>query len=888
MTGVNDIRTTFLDYFGRNGHEIVPSSPLVPRNDPTLMFTNAGMVQFKNVFTGLEKRDYNRAVTAQKCVRAGGKHNDLDNVGFTTRHNTFFEMLGNFSFGDYFKEEAISLAWNLITKEFGLPEEKLLVTVYHTDDQAFDLWKRIAGLPDERIIRIPTHDNFWAMGDTGPCGPCSEIFFDHGDHIWGGPPGSPEEDGDRFIEIWNLVFMQFEQVTTEERVDLPKPSIDTGMGLERMAATLEGTHDSYATDLFKALIAASEELTGTKAEGDQQPSHRVIADHLRASSFLIADGVLPSNEGRGYVLRRIMRRAMRHASLLGAGDPLMHKLFPALREQMGVAYPELVRAESLITETLLLEETRFRKTLERGLGLLDEATGGMGEGDELDGDTAFKLYDTYGFPLDLTQDALRRRGIAVDVETFNSAMEQQKADARAAWAGSGEAADEKIWFALREEYGPTEFLGYDTEIAEGVVQAIVVDGAKTGKAGPGTTVSVVVNQTPFYGESGGQVGDKGEIRFEGGRIQINDTKKRGEGLFVHTGEVVEGQIEAGLPVELEVNHAARAGSKSHHSATHLVHEALREVLGDHVAQKGSLVTPDRLRFDFSHQKAIPEEDLATVEEISNEIVRQSAPVETRLMAVDDAIEMGAMALFGEKYGDEVRVVSMGKTQRGEKAGKTYSLELCGGTHVSNTGEIGLIHVLGESAVAAGVRRIEALTGEAALQYLGEQEQRVKEIAAALKVPPQDAAARVAQLMDERKKLERELAEARKQLALGGGDRGEADTVQDIKGIKFMGRVVENIAARELKGLVDDAKQSIGSGVVAIAGISEDGKAGIVVGVTEDLTNRLSSVDLVRLAAACVGGKGGGGRPDMAQAGGPEGSRASDAIEAVKGALADVG
>jgi len=885
MSGVNEIRSAFLDYFGKHGHEVVQSSPLVPRNDPTLMFANSGMVQFKNVFTGLESRDYSRATTSQKCVRAGGKHNDLDNVGFTARHHTFFEMLGNFSFGDYFKEEAIHHAWTLLTKEFGLPEEKLLVTVYHTDDQAFDLWKKIAGLGEDRIIRIPTHDNFWAMGDTGPCGPCSEIFFDHGDHIWGGPPGSPEEDGDRFIEIWNLVFMQFEQVTTDERVDLPRPSIDTGMGLERIAAVLQGQHDNYDIDLFKALIAASEELTGTKAEGDKQPSHRVIADHLRASSFLIADGVLPSNEGRGYVLRRIMRRAMRHASLLGATEPLMHKLFPALREQMGVAFPELVRADSLISETLLLEETRFRKTLERGLGLLDDATGAMGEGDELDGNTAFKLYDTYGFPLDLTQDALRRRNITVDVDGFNVAMEQQKADARAAWAGSGEAADEKIWFQLRDEHGATEFLGYDTEVAEGVVQAVVVEGNPVEGAKSGAKVSVIVNQTPFYGESGGQVGDHGEIRFEGGRVSVSETKKRGEGLFVHIGEVIDGEIKSGMAVEMEVDHTARAGSKSHHSATHLVHEALREVLGDHVAQKGSLVTPDRLRFDFSHQKAIPEEDLALVEDISNEIVRQSAPVETRLMAVDDAIELGAMALFGEKYGDEVRVVSMGTAMRGDKAGKTYSLELCGGTHVANTGEIGLIHVLGESAVAAGVRRIEALTGNAALAYLSEQEQRVKDIAGVLKVPPQDAASRVAQLVDERKKLERELADARKQLALGGGGSGTSEDAKDINGTRFMGRVVENIAARELKGLVDDAKQSVGSGVVAIAGVSEDGKAGIVVGVTEDLTDRFSAVDLVRIASEKVGGKGGGGRPDMAQAGGPDGGEAGAAIVAIEQALA---
>ncbi len=885
MSGVNEIRSAFLDYFGNNGHEKVASSPLVPRNDPTLMFTNSGMVQFKNVFTGLEKRDYSRATTSQKCVRAGGKHNDLDNVGYTARHHTFFEMLGNFSFGDYFKEEAIHHAWTLLTKEFGLAEEKLLVTVYHTDDEAAGYWKKIAGLGDDRIIRIATSDNFWAMGDTGPCGPCSEIFYDHGDHIWGGPPGSAEEDGDRFIEIWNLVFMQYEQVTPDERVDLPSPSIDTGMGLERIATVLQGKHDNYDIDLFQALIAASEELTGTKAEGERQPSHRVIADHLRASSFLIADGVLPSNEGRGYVLRRIMRRAMRHASLLGAKEPLMHKLFPALRQEMGEAYPELGRAESLISETLLLEETRFRKTLERGLGLLDDATSDLSEGDELDGTIAFKLYDTYGFPLDLTQDALRRRKIGVDLDAFNDAMEQQKAEARAAWAGSGEAADDRIWFTLREKHGTTEFLGYDTEIAEGVVQAIVVNGDEVKRADTGSEISLVVNQTPFYGESGGQAGDRGEVRFEGGRAEITDVKKRGEGVFVHIGKVVEGVLEAGAAVELEVDHEARAGSRSHHSATHLVHEALREVLGDHVAQKGSLVAPDRLRFDFSHQKPMSGEELARVEEMSNEIVRQSAPVETRLMAVDDAIELGAMALFGEKYGDEVRVVSMGTARHGEKAGKTYSLELCGGTHVRNTGEIGLVHLLGESAVSAGVRRIEALTGQTALDYLAAQEERVKEIASTLKVPPQDAASRVAQLVEERKKLERELADARKQLAMGGGGAGGAQEVREIAGTKFVGRVVENIAAKELKGLVDDAKQTVGSGIVAIAGVSEDGKAGIVVGVTNDLTDRFNAVDLVRAGSQAVGGKGGGGRPDMAQAGGPDGNNAQAALEAIEAAIA---
>jgi alanyl-tRNA synthetase len=885
MPGVNDIRKSFLDYFGDNGHEIVGSSPLVPRNDPTLMFTNAGMVQFKNVFTGLEKRDYVRAATSQKCVRAGGKHNDLDNVGFTARHHTFFEMLGNFSFGDYFKEQAISLAWNLLTREFGLDKSKLLVTVYHTDDDAFDLWKKIAGLPEERIIRIPTHDNFWAMGDTGPCGPCSEIFYDHGDHIPGGPPGSPEEDGDRFIEIWNLVFMQFEQVTLEERISLPKPSIDTGMGLERIAAVLQGVHDNYDIDLFKALIRASEEATGVKAVGDKIPSHRVIADHLRASSFLIADGVLPSNEGRGYVLRRIMRRAMRHGNLLGAKEPLIHRLVPALVGEMGSAYPELVRAQAMITETLELEETRFRKTLERGLSLLGDATGDLAKGESLDGDTAFKLYDTYGFPLDLTQDALRRRGIGVDVEGFNKAMERQKAEARASWAGSGDAADDRIWFELKDRHGSTEFLGYDTEIAEGVIQAIVVGGKAANEAKVGVEVSLIVNQTPFYGESGGQQGDRGIIRFEGGLVRITDTKKRGEGLFVHMGKVEKGTLKTASAVELEVDHEGRSGLRRHHSATHLVHEALRNVLGDHVAQKGSLVAPNRLRFDFSHQKPIPADDLAMVEKIANEVVQQSSPVTTRLMAVDDAIEAGAMALFGEKYGEEVRVVSMGTALRGPREGKTYSLELCGGTHVRNTGEIGVIKLLGESAVAAGVRRIEALTGADALAYLEEQEARVNEIADLLKVPPADAVQRVQNLVEERKRLERDLSEAKKKLALGGGAGGSDGAVREISGVKFQGQVVEGIEAKDLKGLVDDAKARLGSGVAAMISVSGDGKAAVVVGVTSDLTAKFNAVDLVRAGSEAVGGKGGGGRPDMAQAGGPDGANADKALAAIEKALA---
>jgi len=884
MSGVNEIRSAFLEYFAKNGHQVVPSGPLVPRNDPTLMFTNAGMVQFKNVFTGLEQRSYSRATTSQKCVRAGGKHNDLDNVGYTARHHTFFEMLGNFSFGDYFKELAIELAWKLITREFGLAEDRLLVTVYHTDDAAADLWKKIAGLPESRIIRIPTSANFWAMGDTGPCGPCSEIFYDHGEHIPGGPPGSPDEDGDRFIEIWNLVFMQFEQVTKEERVDLPRPSIDTGMGLERIAAVLQGVHDNYDIDLFRALIRASEEATGVKAEGKNRASHRVIADHLRASSFLIADGVLPSNEGRGYVLRRIMRRAMRHAQLLGANEPLIWRLVPALLREMGQAYPELLRGEALITETLKLEETRFRKTLARGLGLLSEETEQLKEGDRLDGETAFRLYDTYGFPLDLTQDALRQRGIGVDLEGFEAAMERQKAEARASWAGSGEAKTDAIWFTLRDRVGPTEFLGYETEKAEGVVTALVRDGALVDEAREGETVGIVVNQTPFYGESGGQVGDTGMMYGDHIVIEVIDTQKRGDGVFVHTGRVKEGTVGTGIAVEMEVDHARRSRLRANHSATHLIHEALREILGTHVAQKGSLVAPDRLRFDFSHPKPIAPEELERVEDMANEIVVQNSPVSTRLMAVDDAIAEGAMALFGEKYGDEVRVVSMGRAEHGDKAGKPYSVELCGGTHARATGDIGLIRLVSEGAVAAGVRRIEALTGVDARHHLDEQERRVKAMAAALKVGPAEALPRLETLLEERRKLERELADARKKLALGGGSSGSASEVKEVAGTKFLGKVVEGVSPRDLKSLADDGKKSLGSGVVAFVGVGEDGKASVVVGVTGDLASKFSAVDLVRKASAALGGQGGGGRPDMAQAGGPDGTKATEALERVAEAL----
>ena len=884
MTGVNQIRSTFVDFFAKNGHEHVPSSSLVPRNDPTLMFTTAGMVQFKNIFTGAETRPYKRAVTSQKCVRAGGKHNDLDNVGYTARHHTFFEMLGNFSFGDYFKELAIELAWNLVTKEYGLDKKKLYITVYHTDDEAFGIWKKLTGFADEKIIRIPTSDNFWAMGDTGPCGPCSEIFFDHGPKIPGGPPGSADADGDRFIEIWNLVFMQYETLEGGQRIDLPKPSIDTGMGLERISAVLQGTHDNYEIDLFKALIAASEEATGVKATGEHKASHRVIADHLRATSFLIADGVLPSNEGRGYVLRRIMRRAMRHAHLLGAREPLMYRLVPALVRQMGDTYTELVRAQPLITETLKHEETRFRKTLERGLVLLDEETSGLKKGATFSGATAFKLYDTYGFPLDLTQDALRARGINVDLAGFTDAMERQKAEARSHWAGSGDKATETIWFELKEKHGATEFLGYDTETAEGVVQAIVRDGASVDAANAGEQVQIVVNQTPFYGESGGQMGDAGVISTDHAKVSVSDTQKKGEGLFVHSATVSEGTLKVGDAIALAVDHARRARLRSNHSATHLLHEAMREVLGTHVAQKGSLVAPERLRFDVSHPKPMSAEELKVVEDMANEIVLQNAPVTTRLMTVDDAIAEGAMALFGEKYGDEVRVVSMGRGVHGSKAGKAYSVELCGGTHVNATGDIGLVRILSESAVGAGVRRIEAGTGEAARIYLAEQDERVKALATALKVQPGEVLSRVESMVDERRKLERELADAKRKLAMGGGQGGAADAVREIGGVKFLGKAISGVDPKDLKGLADDGKTSIGSGVVTLIGVAEDGKASAVVAVTPDMTERFSAVDLVRIASAALGGKGGGGRPDMAQAGGPDGAKAAEAIEAVAAAL----
>ncbi len=910
MQTTNDIRTAFLDYFAGHGHEIVPSSPLVPRNDPTLLFTNAGMVQFKNVFTGVEKRPYRRAATAQKCVRAGGKHNDLENVGYTTRHHTFFEMLGNFSFGDYFKERAIELAWNLVAREFGLAHDRLLVTVYSEDEEAARLWAKIAGLPEERIIRIATSDNFWSMGDTGPCGPCSEIFYDHGPAVPGGPPGSAEADGDRFVEIWNLVFTQFEQLPGGERVALPHPSIDTGMGLERIAAVLQGKHDSYDIDLFRALIAASAEASGVAADGPQAVSHRVISDHLRAAAFLIADGVLPSKEGRGYVLRRIMRRAMRHAQMLGCKEPLMWRLVPALVQQMGAAYPELLRAQPLITETLRLEEEGFRQTLGRGLALLEEMAEGKGlkDGETLDGSVAFSLYDTYGFPLDLTQDILRPRGIAVDVAKFDEEMDKARALSRASWVGSGEAATEANWFALKEEVGPTEFLGYETETAEGVILAILRSPGsdkeeRVLEAGAGDAVGIIVNQTPFYGESGGQVGDTGVIFSpSGGEVAVRDTTKHAGDLYLHLGTVRHGTLKIGDAVELRVDGERRRRLRANHSVTHLLHQALRSRLGEHVTQKGSLVAPDRLRFDFSQPRPLTQKDIAAIEAEVNAQIRDNAAVRTRLLTPERAVAEGALALFGEKYGDEVRVVALGAVGGGVTHGsgadseeRPYSVELCGGTHVRRTGDIGLFKIVGESSVASGVRRIEALTGAAAETYLAGEEDLLRQSAAALRTGPAELPARLARLLDEHRRLERELAEARRALAVGlepaggspgssrGGGRASAPAGKRIGDIAFDGRLVEDVPGRELRSLADDLKRRIGSGVVAVVSRAE-GKAAIVVAVTADLAGRFDAVELVRLGAEVLGGKGGGGRADMAQAGGPEADRAEAALAAVEEAL----
>ncbi|CRK74201.1 Alanine--tRNA ligase [Nereida ignava] len=881
MRTLNDIRSTFLTYFEKQGHAVVDSSPLVPRNDPTLLFANSGMVQFKNLFTGVETRDYQRATTAQKCVRAGGKHNDLDNVGYTARHHTFFEMLGNFSFGDYFKADAIKFAWELITKELGIDKNRLYVTVYHTDDEAAAIWKRVAGLSDERIIRIATDDNFWMMGPTGPCGPCSEIFYDHGDHIWGGPPGSPEEDGDRFVEIWNLVFMQYEQREDGTRVDLPNQSIDTGMGIERVAALLQGTNDNYGTDLMRNLIEASANATSSDPDGPGKTHHRVIADHLRSTAFLIADGVTPSKDGRGYVLRRIMRRAMRHAHLLGAADPLMHRLVPALVGQMGAAYPELGQAQALIEETLRAEETRFRQTLDRGLKLLDEELISLPDGADLPGATAFKLYDTFGFPLDLTQDALREKDRGVDTDGFDAAMAEQKAKARAAWSGTGEAADAQVWFDIADAHGATDFLGYDTENAEGQIIAIIKDGVQVQTAKAGDEVQIVLNQTPFYAESGGQVGDMGQISFDGNLATVTDTKKQAD-VFIHFCSIQSGELNVGAGVELAVDPTRRGQIRANHSATHLLHEALRGTLGEHVAQRGSLNAPDRLRFDFSHNAAISLEDLQRVEAEVNSYIRQNTAVETRVMTPDDARDMGAQALFGEKYGDEVRVVSMGRADTGKGAdGKTYSLELCGGTHVRQTGDIGVFVALGDSASSAGVRRIEALTGAAAFDYLSAQDQRLAQVATSLKAQPADVAERVKSLMDERKALQNEVAQLRRELAMSGG--AAAPAVEEVNGTAFQAQVLQGVTGKDLPGIIDEMKSQMGSGAVLL--IADAGeKVAVAAGVTDDKTATVSAVDLVKAAVAEMGGKGGGGRPDMAQGGAKDISGADAAMTAARKVL----
>ncbi|MBV9014028.1 MAG: alanine--tRNA ligase [Alphaproteobacteria bacterium] len=902
MQTTNDIRAAFLDYFARHDHAVVPSSPLVPRNDPTLLFTNAGMVQFKNVFTGVERRSYQRAATSQKCVRAGGKHNDLENVGYTARHHTFFEMLGNFSFGDYFKDRAIELAWNLVVKEFGLPEDRLLVTVYAEDEDAARLWAQIAGLPERKIIRIATADNFWAMGDTGPCGPCSEIFYDHGEGIPGGPPGSPDQDGDRFVEIWNLVFMQFEQLPGGERVPLPRPSIDTGMGLERIAAVLQGKHDNYDIDLFRALIMASAEASGVAPDGAHAVSHRVIADHLRASSFLIADGVLPSKEGRGYVLRRIMRRAMRHAHMLGCKEPLMWRLVPALVQQMGAAFPELLRAQPLIAETLRFEEANFKQTLDRGLRLLEEQSGDYGQtsgpgllpdGKTLAGNVAFVLYDTYGFPFDLTEDILRGHGMRVDTAGFDREMGEARQRSRASWVGSGEAATEAAWFALREEVGPTEFLGYDTETAEGVILALVKGEESVGEAQNGDEVGIIVNQTPFYGESGGQVGDTGAIfSATSGEFAVADTLRKAGDLFVHLGRVTHGTLRVADAVEMRVDTERRRRLRANHSVTHLLHQALRHRLGEHVTQKGSLVAPDRLRFDFSHPRPLNAEDIAAVEAEVNAQIRANADVRTRLLSPERAVAEGALALFGEKYGEEVRVVAMGSAADRNDEILPYSVELCGGTHVRRTGDIGLFKIVGESSVASGVRRIEALTGAAAEAYIAQEESALRESAAALRTSPAELPARLARLIEDNRRLERELAEARRTLAVGGQAGGlprdqprTATNGKRIGSIVFDGRVVDNVPGRDLRSLADDLKRRIGSGIVTVVSRA-DGKAAIVVGVTPDLTNRFDAVELARVGAAALGGKGGGGRPDMAQAGGPAGEQAEAALAAVERLLSE--
>jgi alanyl-tRNA synthetase len=882
MQSLNQIRSHFLDYFAGKDHAVVASAPLVPQNDPTLLFVNAGMVPFKNYFTGAETAPWPRAASSQKSVRAGGKHNDLDNVGYTARHHTFFEMLGNFSFGDYFKEGAIEYAWELLTKEFALPVDKLLVTVYAEDEEAPVLWKKIAGLPDSRIIRIATSDNFWSMGDTGPCGPCSEIFYDHGDHIPGGPPGSPDEDGDRFVEIWNLVFMQFEQLASGERTNLPKPSIDTGMGLERIAAVLQGVHDNYDIDLFRTIIAASRDLVGGMGGASNGPSHRVIADHLRSSSFLIADGVTPSNEGRGYVLRRIMRRAMRHAHLLGAADPLMHRLAPTLIAEMGGTYPELKRAEPAIIDTLRQEEERFRRTLGRGMSLLDEATAGLNAGDVLSGETAFKLYDTYGFPLDLTQDAVRAKGLTVNLDEFDAAMTRQRDMAREAWTGSGQVAAAGEWFAIRDRLGPSQFVGYDHVEVNAELLALVEDGREIDGAVAGARVQAVFDRTAFYAESGGQAGDQGEVEWEGGRARVTDVQKQAGDLFVHDLEILEGALAPGARVRLAVDADRRAQTRANHSAAHLMHAALRNVLGPHVTQKGQMVDGERMRFDFSHGAPVTPQEIDRIEAEVNAVIRQNLPAETQLMAPQEAMAAGAMALFGEKYGESVRVLTLGQSLAGEGA---YSVELCGGTHVARTGDIALFKIVQEQGVAAGIRRIEALTGESARRWLLDQAGVSRGLADLFKVPVAEVPARVATLEAQRRQLEKELGDAKRQLAMGGGGAGAAAAgPEEIGGVKLMARVMEGVGGKDLRPIAEEYKKQLPDGVIALVS-SLDGKAAVAVAVTGSAQAKFNAVELTKAAVAAMGGQGAGGRPDFAQGGAPNGAKAQAGLDAIKAALA---
>jgi alanyl-tRNA synthetase len=876
MTSLKQIRSTFLDYFAADGHEKVHSAPLVPQNDPTLMFVNAGMVPFKDYFTGAATPPYPRATSSQKCVRAGGKHNDLDNVGYTARHLTFFEMLGNFSFGDYFKEHAIDRAWELVTKDFGLDPKRLLVTVYIDDDEAAAIWKKVTGFGDDKIIRIAGSDNFWAMGDSGPCGPCTEIFWDYGDHVPGGPPGSPDEDGDRYVEIWNNVFMQFEKENDEIVRSLPKPSVDTGMGLERMTSVLQGKNSVFDTDLFQTLIAASEDATSTRAQGEQASSHRVIADHLRSSSFLIADGVTPSNEGRGYVLRRIMRRAMRHAHLLGASDPLMHRLVPTLVSEMGEAYPELKRAQPFIEDTLKQEEIRFRTTLSKGMALFDTAVQGFNPGDMLDGQTAFTLSDTYGFPLDLTQDEARRRGYSVNVDGFEAAMAEQRQRSREHWKGSGQTANTGEWLTIRDRLGPTVFTGYDAIDGSGEVLAIMKAGAPVDAAEAGDIVEVLFDTTPFYAESGGQAGDHGAFEWPGGEAEVIDVKKHAGDLHVLSAQITAGKLEIGTRAAQRVDAEKRRTTRANHSAAHLLHTALKNVLGPAVAQKGQLVDAERARFDFSHNAPLTEAELSAIETEVNAVIRQNVPAETKLMAPQAAIEAGAIALFGEKYGDEVRVLTLGRSLTGDNA--AYSIELCGGTHVARTGDIALFKIVQETGIAAGVRRIEALTGEAARQYLLAQAGVARGLAQSFKVQTGDVPARVEALTGSVKALEKQVAELKKQLALGGGS-GASSAPEEINGVKLIARVL----GKGLRGVAEDFRKQVGSGVVALIGVT-DGKAAVTVAVTSDITGSVNAADLARAAVLAMGGQGAGGKPDFAQGGAPDGGKAEDGLAAVRTAL----